>query len=57
MPVSLCIAPRARYHWELNASRLETGILIPSDFVNWASAGLLFGPTSCAFWHEEYFKP
>jgi hypothetical protein len=28
----LCIAPRARYHWELIASRRKTGILIPSDF-------------------------
>src|ERR1700757_1313888 len=27
----LCIAPRARYPWELIASRRETGILIPSD--------------------------
>src|SRR5215469_14436828 len=26
----LFIAPRARCHWELIASRLETGILIPS---------------------------
>src|SRR5215472_15130453 len=28
------IAPRARCHWELIASRLEAGILIPSDFDN-----------------------
>jgi hypothetical protein len=30
----LFFAPRARYHWELIASRLETGILISSVFVN-----------------------
>src|SRR5271155_2480197 len=30
MPVSF-FAPRVRFHWELNASRRETGLLIPSQ--------------------------
>lgn len=36
--LSFLIAPRARHHWELIASRLETGIRIPSVFNTCRSA-------------------
>src|ERR1700757_1862373 len=40
MPVSFCIAPRARYHWELIASRLGPSLLRHDTFEETSAAHL-----------------
>src|SRR5215469_3045951 len=50
---------RARDHWELNASRLETGILIPSVFVRYQEPklhGLSAASMSASLREHSYEK-